>query len=163
MSFSYTESETCCAIWYHLLNLKNVKNFHGGVLLLESNTPPWSVFLDRICTFFCFFFGGGLLYVSVWFISALTTSSIKFRIGVEGWLAVVSFPDCGDFSITGFNNLKITWFRKVSVDFIYHFFFYNYYIYSFVLKFFGDVFKPYSFINSLCTLCWSTRLFFPLK
>ena len=24
----------CCAIWYHLYNLKNVKNTHGGVLLL---------------------------------------------------------------------------------------------------------------------------------
>ena len=23
-----------CAIWYHLYNLKNVKNIHGGVLLL---------------------------------------------------------------------------------------------------------------------------------
>ena len=23
-----------CAIWYHLHNLKNVKNTHGGVLLL---------------------------------------------------------------------------------------------------------------------------------
>ena len=25
-----------CAIWYHLHNLKNVKNTHGGVLLLEK-------------------------------------------------------------------------------------------------------------------------------
>ena len=24
----------CCAIWYHLYNSKNVKNAHGGVLLL---------------------------------------------------------------------------------------------------------------------------------
>ena len=23
-----------CAIWYHLYNLKNVKNTHGGVLIL---------------------------------------------------------------------------------------------------------------------------------
>ena len=40
-----------CAIWYHLYNLKNVKNTHGGVLLLvklqaeacnftETNTRP---------------------------------------------------------------------------------------------------------------------------
>ena len=28
-------------IWYHLYNLKNVKNTHGGMLRLESNTPPW--------------------------------------------------------------------------------------------------------------------------
>ena len=33
-----------CAIWYHLHNLKNVKNAHGGVLLLVSNTPPWVFF-----------------------------------------------------------------------------------------------------------------------
>ena len=44
----------CCAIWYHLYNLKNVKNTHGGVLLLvklqKSNTPPW-VFLTffKLC------------------------------------------------------------------------------------------------------------------
>ena len=25
-----------CAIWYHLHNLKNVKNTHGGVLLLDE-------------------------------------------------------------------------------------------------------------------------------
>ena len=24
----------CCAIWYHLYNLKNVKKTHGGVLIL---------------------------------------------------------------------------------------------------------------------------------
>ena len=35
-----------CAIWYHLCNLRNVKNTHGGALLLacnftKSNTPPW--------------------------------------------------------------------------------------------------------------------------
>ena len=31
-----------CATWYHLYNLKNVKNTHGGVLVLvtKSNTPP---------------------------------------------------------------------------------------------------------------------------
>ena len=38
-----------CAIWYHLYNLKNVKNTHGGVLLLvklqaKSNTPSWVFF-----------------------------------------------------------------------------------------------------------------------
>ena len=44
-----------CAIWYHLHNLKNVKNTHGGVILAmklqssagrftKSITPPW-VFL----------------------------------------------------------------------------------------------------------------------
>ena len=48
-----------CPIWYHLHNLKNVKNTHKGVLLLvvkmqalacnfaKSNTPP--------CVFFSFF------------------------------------------------------------------------------------------------------------
>ena len=42
-----------CAIWYHLYNLKNVKNIHGGVLLLvkaeacnftKSNVHPWVLF-----------------------------------------------------------------------------------------------------------------------
>ena len=35
------------AIMYHLLNLKNVKNTHGGVLLLvtRGNTPPWTFFM----------------------------------------------------------------------------------------------------------------------
>ena len=53
------------AIWYHLYNLKNVKNIHGEVLLLvkmqakkslqllvkkasnftKSKTPPWLVFM----------------------------------------------------------------------------------------------------------------------
>ena len=31
----------CCASWYHLYNLKNVKNTHGGVLLF---TPPLAFF-----------------------------------------------------------------------------------------------------------------------
>ena len=44
-----------CMIWYHLHNLKSVKNTHGGVLLLvklqaeacnftKSKTPPWVFF-----------------------------------------------------------------------------------------------------------------------
>ena len=44
-----------CVVWYHLHNLKNMKNSHGGVLLLvqlqasvsnftKSNTPPWLFF-----------------------------------------------------------------------------------------------------------------------
>ena len=44
-----------CAIWYHLYDLKNVKNTHGGELLLvklqaaacnytKGNTPPWVFF-----------------------------------------------------------------------------------------------------------------------
>ena len=42
--------ETLCAIWNHLYNLKNMKNIHGGALLLvklqatKSNTPPWVFF-----------------------------------------------------------------------------------------------------------------------
>ena len=26
-----------CAIWYYLYNLKNVKNTHGGVLIVKGN------------------------------------------------------------------------------------------------------------------------------
>ena len=44
-----------CAIWYHLYKLRNVKNTHGGVLILvklqaeacnftKTNTPPWVFF-----------------------------------------------------------------------------------------------------------------------
>ena len=39
-----------CTIWYHLYNLKNVKNVHGGVLIIsacnftKSDTPPWVFF-----------------------------------------------------------------------------------------------------------------------
>ena len=43
-----------CAIWYHLYNIKNLKNTHGGVLLLgnftKSNTPPWVFFTFLNCT-----------------------------------------------------------------------------------------------------------------
>ena len=34
-----------CAIWYHLYKLKNVKNTHGGVLLLE-------IYISARITFF---------------------------------------------------------------------------------------------------------------
>ena len=45
-----------CAIWYHLYNLKIVKNTHAGVLTLvklqasaynftKINTPPWIFFM----------------------------------------------------------------------------------------------------------------------
>ena len=47
--------EKLCTIWYHLYNLKNVKNTHEGVILLtklqaeafiftKSNTLPWVFF-----------------------------------------------------------------------------------------------------------------------
>ena len=34
MERAYTIDVVRCAIWYHLYNLKNVKNTHGGVLIL---------------------------------------------------------------------------------------------------------------------------------
>ena len=38
-----------CAIWYHLYNLKSVKNTHGGVLLLvkftKSKLLPLSLYV----------------------------------------------------------------------------------------------------------------------
>ena len=50
-----------CVIWYHLYSLKNVKDAHGGVLLLvkvrllacnftKSNTHPWVFFMFLDCT-----------------------------------------------------------------------------------------------------------------
>ena len=53
-----------CAISYHLYNLKNVKNTHGGVLILlklqakarnftKINTPPWVFFtLFKLCKWY---------------------------------------------------------------------------------------------------------------
>ena len=49
------------SIWYHLYNLKDMKNTHGGVLLLvkmqalacnftKSNTPPWMFLRFLNCT-----------------------------------------------------------------------------------------------------------------
>ena len=32
-----------CAIWYHLYNLKNVKNTHGGVLILVKLQAIWDI------------------------------------------------------------------------------------------------------------------------
>ena len=45
-----------CAIWYHLYNLKNVKNTHGEMSLLvklqayfsKRNTPPWVSYVSQI-------------------------------------------------------------------------------------------------------------------
>ena len=47
--------------WYHLYNIKNLKNAHGRLLLLvklqalaynvtKSNTPPWVFFTYLNCT-----------------------------------------------------------------------------------------------------------------
>ena len=46
-----------CAICYHLYNFKNVKNTHGGVLLLvkssKSKTPPWVLFtFFKLCKWY---------------------------------------------------------------------------------------------------------------
>ena len=38
-----------CAIWYHLYNLKNVKNIHEGVRLLVKPATPLKVTLLRGC------------------------------------------------------------------------------------------------------------------
>ena len=42
-SSKHVWSQLCvmrCAIWYHLYNLKNVKNTHGGVLILWLQAKP---------------------------------------------------------------------------------------------------------------------------
>ena len=55
MSFQECLDVVRCAICYSLHNLKNVKNTHGGVLILvklqaeacnftKTNTPPWVFF-----------------------------------------------------------------------------------------------------------------------
>ena len=56
-----------CAIWYHMYNLKNVKNIHGGMLILvklqaeacnftKINTPPWVFFTAQRTTYMKRFF-----------------------------------------------------------------------------------------------------------
>ena len=39
--------EMLCRIWYQLYNLKNVKNTHGGVLLLVNEHSFMGVFYKR--------------------------------------------------------------------------------------------------------------------
>ena len=51
-----------CAIWYHLYDLKNMKNIPGGVLLLiklqasgftKSSIPPWVIFtFFKLCKWY---------------------------------------------------------------------------------------------------------------
>ena len=50
---------TLCTIWYHLYNLKNVQNTHGGVLLLavklEASAYNFTKSNTRTWVFFAFF------------------------------------------------------------------------------------------------------------
>ena len=46
---NYFKYVMLCAIWYHLYNLKNVKNTHGGVLLLVKPATLLKVTLLRGC------------------------------------------------------------------------------------------------------------------
>ena len=42
-----------CAIWYHLYNLKNVKNTHGGVLILvklQAQAQAQNKLIIRVAT-----------------------------------------------------------------------------------------------------------------
>ena len=57
-----------CSIWYHLYNLKNVKDIYGGVLSLvtKMNTPPWM--------FFTF------LKLNKWYQIAQRTTYVELRI-----------------------------------------------------------------------------------
>ena len=75
-----------CAIWYPLCNLKNVKNTHGGMLLLvklqasvcnftKSNTPPW--------VFFTFF----KLYKRYQFAQNITTHIKLFSFYFKSYLS----------------------------------------------------------------------------
>ena len=57
---------TLCAIWYYLNNLKNVKNTHGGVLLLvklQASGFRLSRFLNRFFQRIKIFFVGLYLYI----------------------------------------------------------------------------------------------------
>ena len=89
--------ETVCAIWYHLHNLKNVKNTHGGVLhlgVLQSPATLLKVTLLHECFSHC-------LKLHEWYQMA---QSIKY----EKWRKIpwkISFTQlCAGF--LGNKNLK---------------------------------------------------------
>ena len=48
------EYETLCTIWYHFCNLKNLKNTHGGVLLLVKFQAHihWCFSLLKLCKWY---------------------------------------------------------------------------------------------------------------
>ena len=58
VEYVFFQYETLCAIWYHLYNLKNVKNANGGVLILvklqvlDCNFTEANTFHERLFTIF---------------------------------------------------------------------------------------------------------------
>ena len=76
-----------CAIWHCLYNLKNVKNTHGGMLLLvnKSNTLPW-VFL----TFF---------KLHKWYQTAQRTTYVLLT--KKQFLNTAKLRRCEPFTFTG--------------------------------------------------------------
>ena len=74
-----------CATWYHLYNLKSVKNTHGGVLPLvklhasannfaKSNTPPWVFFtFFKLCKWYQI-----VQWITIVLIHVLTSRSCNF-------------------------------------------------------------------------------------
>ena len=67
-----------CAIWYHLHNLKNVKNTHGGVSILvelQADTLSWVSFtflklykwyqIEQRITYYTFVYFAAISIVSI--------------------------------------------------------------------------------------------------
>ena len=88
-----------CAIWYHLCNLKNVKNTHGGVLILvKLQASAVRRFMHKASGFSCL--GGS--YISL---TAYTTNSISQSKIFE--LTTLIFLSCSSFF------LNLTQFRAM--------------------------------------------------
>ena len=73
-----------CAVWYHLYNLKNVKNTHGGVLLLVKLQAKR---LKRITYLFFFESNDGILInlgkrMTCYFSGSVTTISRLMKLSV---------------------------------------------------------------------------------
>ena len=65
-----------CAIWYHLYNLKNVKNNHGGVLLLVTLQAK-ACNLLKVTLLMCVF--------HVFYIVQMVSNRVKHLIYPLGW------------------------------------------------------------------------------
>ena len=118
--------EMRCAVWYHLYNLKNVKNIHGGVLLkvtllhgcfsrflnCTNRTKPWSApYIIRKP----FNIGESKACHLVLISTLLRPLSSKLYHGVPCFSFIVElfqvkvlwvfFPNCSRKNVTGLDNL----------------------------------------------------------
>ena len=105
-----------CAIWYHWYNLRNLKNTHGGVLLLvklqaeacnftKSNNPPWAFFN------FCKLYKWYQIVRIVSYIKRLIDISLNYKLVIQGpdWLRLIRLVNGDKWTQT-----KLGWFSLLS-------------------------------------------------